>query len=575
MFEEKVNNLQESNSKLLQSLEILKELIQKFKIESLKRELRIIEKYISESELSNQRIDVVILGQFKAGKSSLINNIIGEDILSVGVIPVTSIVTRLQYAEEKKALVRFLNNSSVEISLSELEEFITESKNSKNYKNVEVVDVFLPQLSRLKNIRIIDTPGIGSFFKNNSDTTFEWLPEIGLALLTISVERPLSEEDITLLKGIIRYAASVKIILTKTDLISVSQLDEVINYMKKSLSSENLFIASKNNSFQPVLDEKSLLEIIPYSIKKNEKEFRTQLLEKVFLPLEEDYSANFSKITNHKIQSLIHSCISYLKIGMESSRKTEKQRDNLKNDIIDEQLRYQVIKNNLDMISNSYKNSNRETVSSVVMTFSENIREKLESDFQKEFMTWEGNLYKIARKFELWLQNNLRELLLESAEESILQLDSYLKDIQKHFDLIALSFADRLNQNVKKVLGIKLNTLALQTEVERIKKPDISVSYSFDIHIDLLWFLFPMFLYRKIFLKFFFKKIPYEVEKNLSRLTSSIANHISKIIDSNKHLVAQYVHNELLTIENILTNQKNESTNFELAIEELRKLEIN
>ena len=574
MFEEKVKNLQESNSKLLQSLEILKNIIQKFEIESLKRELRIIEKYISESELSNRCIDIVILGQFKAGKSSLINNIVGEDILSIGVIPVTSIVTRLQYDEEKKALVRFLNNTSVEISLSELEQFITESKNPKNYKNVELVDVFLPQLNRLKNIRIIDTPGIGSFFKNNSDTTFDWLPEIGLALLTISVERPLSEEDIMLLKSVIRYAASVKIILTKTDLIATSQLNEVIEYMKKSLSSENLFIASKNNNFQPVPDEKSSPEIIPYSIKKNEKEFRAKLLEKVFLPLEENFSANFSKIINHKIKSLIQSCISYLKIGMESNLKTEKERDLLKNDIIDEQLRYQVIKNNLDMISNSYKNSNRETVSSIVMTFSENIREKLESGFQKEFMTWEGNLYKIARRFELWLQNNLRELLLESAEKSILQLDGYLKDIQKHFDLIASSFADRLNKNVEKVLGIKLNTVALQTEVERIKKPDISVSYSFDIHIDLLWFLFPMFLYRKIFFKFFFKKIPYEVEKNLSRLTSSIANNISKIIESNKQQVAQYFRSELLTIENILTNQNNESTNFELAIEELKKLEV-
>jgi ribosome biogenesis GTPase A len=53
----------------------------------------------------NQIIDVAILGQFKAGKSSFINSLTRQNVLPVGVIPVTTVITRLHYGDEPKAVV--------------------------------------------------------------------------------------------------------------------------------------------------------------------------------------------------------------------------------------------------------------------------------------------------------------------------------------------------------------------------------------------------------------------------------------------------------------------------------------
>lgn len=575
MFLPEVENLHKIHPEYFLSVKTINEVINNFQIESLKRELSIIERYYSENEPPDKFIDVVVLGQFKAGKSSLINSIIGEELLPVGVIPVTSIITRLQYGEERRAHIRFLNNKSKEINLYEIDDFITESKNPKNIKQIEVVDLFLPELQNFRNIRIVDTPGLGSFFKNNSDTTLQWLPEIGLALMTISVERPLSGEDIILLKSIIRYAAGVNIILTKTDLIAEHQLDEIKKYIEKSLMHEGFFVSTtKDNSHADTGDNHHPLEILSHSIKNNSSISGSQLYEKIFVPLEQNLSGSFTVILNHKINSLIQSCLSYLRIGLESNCKTEKEREGLKHSIIDEHLKFQLIKKELDIISASYKNLNREFVSGIVMSFSGEIIEKLENDFQKEFYSWQVNLYKLARRYELWLQNSLKELLMEYGERSILQLHDYLKVIQNHYDLFATSFAERLNRNVEKVLGIKLNIMVLHTELEKIKQPDISVSYSFDIHIDLLWFLFPMFLFRRVFQKFFRNKIPYEVNKNLSRLTSDIAESIRGKIDQNRKLVSTYIQNELSTIENLIKSQKYESTGFKEAIEKLEKISL-
>jgi len=552
MFISNSNRSSEIDSKFLHSLKIIKEVIDTFQIETLRRELSIIERYAS----SNMHIDVVVLGQFKAGKSSLINSLIDENILPVGVIPVTSIITRLQYAAEKKAYVYFLDRTFKDINVNELEDYITETKNPKNIKQVEIVDLFLPQLNQFQNIRIIDTPGIGSFFKHNSDKTKQWLSEIGSALMAISVERPLSEDDILLLKSIQRYTAEIKIILTKSDLISLHQLNEIIEYIKNSLVNERL-----NDCL-----------LLPYSTMKDAEENRNQLMEKIFVPLKENFSENFESIFRHKINSIIQSCLSYLKVGLESANKTEMEREILKDAIIDEHLKLQIIKNELDIICSSYKYKNREFVSSIVMSYSKEIRGKLENYFQNEFNSWEGNLYKLSRNFELWMQDKLNEILFGYSEKAILKLEDYVKDIQNHLNLFADSFAERLNQNVEKVLGVKLNIMALSLEIEKIKQPDISVSSSFNIHIDLLWFLFPMFLFKQLFKRFFQKKIPYEVEKNLNRLTSDIAENIGKIIERNRKLIMDYIYNELLTVENILSNQRKESDNFRFAIEKIEKL---
>jgi len=100
----------------------------------------------------NNWLDVVVLGQFKAGKSSLINSFLQRDVLPMGVLPVTAIITRLVYGSEEHVVITKLDGSKFEISINELSAYVTEKENPENEKEVYLVDIELPALKGFEKL---------------------------------------------------------------------------------------------------------------------------------------------------------------------------------------------------------------------------------------------------------------------------------------------------------------------------------------------------------------------------------------------------------------------------------------
>jgi hypothetical protein len=109
-----------------------------------------------------------------------------------------------------------------------------------------------------------------------------------------------------------------------------------------------------------------------------------------------------------------------------------------------------------------------------------------------------------------------------------------------------------LRHNLLEVLGVEARIEELEITVGDLKKPDISVSRSFDSHLDLLWFLFPMFLFRGIFRRYFYKRIAGEIEKNIHRLTSGLTERINREMDNLMAQALSYMNDEMQMIERLL-----------------------
>ena len=58
-----------------------------------------------------------------------------------------------------------------------------------------VVDVLTPALAGWPGVRVVDTPGLGSAHAHNTEATRAWMPNVAVALVTVSAERPLADED--------------------------------------------------------------------------------------------------------------------------------------------------------------------------------------------------------------------------------------------------------------------------------------------------------------------------------------------------------------------------------------------
>ena len=80
----------------------------------------------------------------------------------------------------------------------------------------------------------MDTPGLDSVLAHNTQSALEWLPNVGLALVTISVDPPLSQQDVHLIRELYQYTPNVTIVLSKSDLVAQSELQQICHLSESS-----------------------------------------------------------------------------------------------------------------------------------------------------------------------------------------------------------------------------------------------------------------------------------------------------------------------------------------------------
>jgi len=182
--------------------------------------------------LAEDRFNLAVVGQFKRGKSSLMNAVIGRDLLPTGLLPLTSAITTLCYGPQERAVLRrkgwFINQ---EISLSELAEYVTEQGNPGNQKGLLEARVELPVRFLRRGLYFIDTPGVGSARLENSRTTYEFLPQADAVIFVTSVEAPLSETEASFLQDIRQYVRKLFVVVNKMDLLVPGEHDQVLGYI--------------------------------------------------------------------------------------------------------------------------------------------------------------------------------------------------------------------------------------------------------------------------------------------------------------------------------------------------------
>lgn len=181
-------------------------------------------------KLAGRIFNLVVVGEFKRGKSSVVNALLGADVLPTGVVPLTSIVTILRHGDSPSGTVTFNDGRQESIELARLPEFVTERGNPKNAKQVREVEVSFPAPWLGHGFRLVDTPGIGSTYRHNTDVTYDYLPQADAVIFVVSVDQPASRSEIKFLKDIHAYASRIFCLLNKIDHLSASELHESVAF---------------------------------------------------------------------------------------------------------------------------------------------------------------------------------------------------------------------------------------------------------------------------------------------------------------------------------------------------------
>lgn len=186
-------------------------------------------------KLGSDMVTVSIIGQFKRGKSSMVNKILGENIMPVGIVPVTAAATRVIYGEKISAFVDFLNGRREEIPLEDLDGFINEQENQNNKLGVEKVTITCPSSILQKGIELVDTPGVGSFHHNNTESAYKFMKESDAVVFLLSVDSPINQIEIEFLESTKDFAAKLFFAVNKVDTVSESDLVSYQEYCSSIL----------------------------------------------------------------------------------------------------------------------------------------------------------------------------------------------------------------------------------------------------------------------------------------------------------------------------------------------------
>ncbi|MGC8865679.1 MAG: hypothetical protein ACP5O2_08160 [Bacteroidales bacterium] len=386
-------------------------------------------------------------------------------------------------------------------------------------------------------LRLVDTPGLGSIFSYNSEATLQWLVNLSGALITVSAERPLSADDVSLIREIRKYTPHLAIIITKKDLFEPPQLKKIKSYITHTLEAS--------------FNEKPRLYF--YSIKSGETESHF-LIQNFFQPINNEYTQVNKEVIRHKLNTLTAECEGLLSLSLKAAQNTEAENIQLRDLIIEGQTRLDNIIHELDLITKDLQRQSLRFSEEIVLPYLRRLITELSTALDQAYPGVKKNLYQTCRWFEQWLSEELRERIREIIVELMPELERFHEDMRQRYTFFFESITSKLETRVEQHTGIRLRQRTFTLEIPGDLKPDVSVSYTFDTQLDLLWFLIPMRWLRNYFMKIFLAKAKEECEKNLSRQASDMAFIFNNLAKDDRQIVLSELEKDIATIENICWN---------------------
>ena len=199
--------------------------------------------------MENPSFDVVVCGEVKKGKSSLLNAIVGESILPVNVEIATSQVFRIMNSSPESYYLVFTDDTKKSISREELSKYGSQvdaelhgepifQNHTLAYIEVNMPIQFLPQ-----GVNLVDTPGLGAMYKSHEWITQNYVQKASAVVFVMDPERPLVEKEKKFILKVLDITPHILFVMTKIDMYSKEVIENIIARDEELLA---LVYAEKN-----------------------------------------------------------------------------------------------------------------------------------------------------------------------------------------------------------------------------------------------------------------------------------------------------------------------------------------
>jgi len=185
--------------------------------------------------LDSARLRVLVVGEAKRGKSTLVNALLGREVLPAGVTPLTAVPAAVVLARpgEEGIEVAFTSAGSDRFPLSELDLFGTERGNPGNCRHVSAITVGVNAPILARGVEIVDTPGTGSVHAHNTAAAAEALPSMDAAIFVLTADPPVSASERELLREVAGLSVALFVVLNKADYLDAASLAEAAEFTSR------------------------------------------------------------------------------------------------------------------------------------------------------------------------------------------------------------------------------------------------------------------------------------------------------------------------------------------------------
>jgi small GTP-binding protein len=188
--------------------------------------------------VGDQVLRVLVVGEAKRGKSTLINALLGLDVLPTGVVPLTAVTTTVVHGNDEGIRVHFADGTRERFALAALADYVTEAGNPANRRGVTDVLVELPAPALDPGVELVDTPGVGSVYAHNTHEATQALTRMDAAVFVLTVDPPISDSERALLRQVRDNAVRVFCVLNKIDRLSPDELREAQAFTERVLEDD-------------------------------------------------------------------------------------------------------------------------------------------------------------------------------------------------------------------------------------------------------------------------------------------------------------------------------------------------
>lgn len=397
-------------------------------------------------QLSNTKpLNLVFMGEVKAGKSTLLNALLGQQLSNIGVTETTASIIEIEFGEEEKSTIVKKDNTKQILSIKKAYELLENNKNDQEFFQEIQKIVIQTNNNTLKKYHIVDTPGIETITSQNEELTYSFIQEADVVLWVIS-SLHLGQVDIEeQIEKVFDYGKPVILLVNRIDQAN-GTVEEIMEYVEETYdyyyeeafpTSGFLALEGKINDNPDIIQKSGLPELVHYiethiepDVEKVKRESVDSSIKHILI--NEKKIVELVKLELNRIKETIENQENDHKISIENieksiDREIERWSDNFLRD--EESELYELLDNRKGFLDNPKDVTKRlgeitsnNYIKDKVIQFQNDLNVVLQSKIEAEYKRIETNLTQeqlyTEQSLDSFIYDSNKELLMNGHEEN-------------------------------------------------------------------------------------------------------------------------------------------------------------